>query len=454
MIEKEVLFDFPENPSPPMQMLDPQFFEKTAEYSEELQEAIERLEKKLDHVYVLVNALSAGEFFGPNRNGDFFPEKELLNHHKTYESLGFQYKRHDNKDPKKSFGKVVFAWYNPKMRRVEIIVELPAAKNREVITRINNGQYPKTSMGCRVPYDVCSICGNQAKTRGQYCDHLKLYMGRLWNDGKRVYAINVNPKFFDNSWVDRPAEATAGVLAKVASVDEEKEADDKEAVIRKEIPAEVVSLEEDPKNLLIRSRGRIPDKVLSKLASYDDGEVLTTLIAMRVAPLSSEFDKLGIIDITARADRPNEKIAEDLCNLLSNLVLTKPLVMGNITKTADVVNDNISKEYSSFINSFNDFDCDAIKTASENPWLMKVWTGRDLGDLETQMLLVKESSAVRNMFIRVPQSFVTSGAYDSEEASPQFNKIAERLSGESLFFNNNIDSSNQMYNSLLNLEDK
>ena len=453
MIEKEVILDFPDNPSPPMQMLDAQFFEKTAEYSEELQLAIERLEKKVDHVYVLVNALSAGEYFGPNRNGDYFPEKELVKHHKTYEELGFQYQRHDNKDPKRSFGKVVFAWYNPQMRRVEIIVELPAQKNREVINKINAGQYPKTSMGCRVPYDVCSICGNKAKTRSQYCNHLKIYMGRLWNDGKRVYAINVNPKFFDNSWVDRPAEATAGVLAKVASLDEEKSADDKEAIIKKEIPVEVVSLESDPKNLLIRSRGKIPNKVLDKLASYEDGDLLTTLIAMRIAPLPDEFSKLGINDVTARANAPSEKIANDLRNLLSNLVLTKPIVLGNITKTADVVNDNISTEYVSFVSSFNDFDRTAVKTASEHPWLMKVWTGRDLGDLETQMLLVKESSAVKNMFIRVPQSFVTTGAYGNEETLPDFNKTAERLSGESLFFNNNIDSMNQMYNSLLNLEE-
>ena len=90
MIDKEILFDFPDNPSPPMQLMDTQFFEKTAGYSDDLQIAIDRLEKKVDHIYVLINALSAGEYFGPNKNGDFFPEKELVKHHKTYESLGFQ----------------------------------------------------------------------------------------------------------------------------------------------------------------------------------------------------------------------------------------------------------------------------------------------------------------------------------------------------------------------------
>ena len=68
--------------------------------------------------------MGASEFYGPNRNGDAFRESELIKTHKTFETNAHVYKSHVNKDPAKSYGKVVKSFYNPDMHRVELILEI------------------------------------------------------------------------------------------------------------------------------------------------------------------------------------------------------------------------------------------------------------------------------------------------------------------------------------------
>ena len=87
---------------------------------------------------------------------------------------------------------------------------------------------------CRVPFDVCSYCGNKAPTRKQYCDDveyggtckaggLRRNMGRavmVDGDVHQLHADNTEPRFFDISHVFRPADRIAyvtGTLQKSAS---------------------------------------------------------------------------------------------------------------------------------------------------------------------------------------------------------------------------------------------
>lgn len=70
---------------------------------------------------------------------------------------------------------------------------------------------------CRIKFDVCTECGNKAPTRKQYCDHLKWQMGYLDpKTGVKYGALNPSPRFFDSSWVIRPADRTGYLLKKVA----------------------------------------------------------------------------------------------------------------------------------------------------------------------------------------------------------------------------------------------
>jgi hypothetical protein len=184
-------------------------------------------------LYILVNALGAGEYYGANINGDYFEEKQLnpsqedlvggdLYGYRTYETAGI-YRHHQNKDQDKSMGMVGLAVYNKTMRRVEIILVIDRDKARDLghqklIDELDAGGHPAVSMGCRVKYDVCSICGNKSKTRNDYCIHTKNMMNQVLPDGRKVFVYNPRPKFFDISFVLIPADRTGYTMLKVASI--------------------------------------------------------------------------------------------------------------------------------------------------------------------------------------------------------------------------------------------
>ena len=176
------------------------------------------------YLYLLVNIMGASEFWGFNLNGDGFSEPVLEQYHKTF-MQGHNYLLHDNDDVKKSFGKNIFSTYNKDMHRVENLCRLLRSDGRvqKIESKIERGLFPEVSMGCSVPYDRCSICDNIARTKSEYCEHVKESMRQLWpigdSDGRRVGVWNDHPTFFDNSYVEVPADDQSGVLAKVAAHD-------------------------------------------------------------------------------------------------------------------------------------------------------------------------------------------------------------------------------------------
>lgn len=253
---------------------------------------------------ILLTALGAGEYWMNNVNGDYFTEEDLAHDgedygHKTFEKFAKIYKHHINKDPTKSYGDVALAVYNPKFHRVELIVVLDNEKSPDLVERINNGDYPEWSMGCRVKYDICSICGNKAPTRAQYCEHLKYYMGRIHPaTGKMVYAINPRPVFFDISQVLIGADKTAKTLMKVASVKGASEY--KHAEIEKEIPTNGPPASvEDVLTAIPEVKAReIPfDKgLLNNLAEKQTlPKILSTMLGLGMFPKPREFQRIILV---------------------------------------------------------------------------------------------------------------------------------------------------------------
>lgn len=70
---------------------------------------------------------------------------------------------------------------------------------------------------CGVPYDICTMCGNHAQTKKDYCDHLKYQKMSLSKEGHQAAAINDQPHLHDISEVRVPAFRAAYALSKVAS---------------------------------------------------------------------------------------------------------------------------------------------------------------------------------------------------------------------------------------------
>lgn len=231
-------WDFGEEPADIIRMTrdgrlvgkDAQILTKRA--SEEFVDLAKRVKIAKDEVPIHVIAMGSTEYYGANRNGDGFKEAALKKYHDTFEKKSKWYRDHKNKDPKKSYGVVKMSYYNPEMHRVELLVALNAEKSaaernggfvadRE-LEKLAKGQDLAASMSCRIDHDVCSSCGNKAKTRAEYCDEdscigpmgekrggCKQHLAKVAADGHLIHVDNPHPDFFDISHVFRPADRIA-----------------------------------------------------------------------------------------------------------------------------------------------------------------------------------------------------------------------------------------------------
>jgi len=289
---------------------------------------------------LLVHGLGSEESWGFNRNGDGFPEEmevdgvkeaTLVNDdparnwgYHTFAKNAHTFRDHKNHDPKLSIGgKVVLAAWNPEMRRVELIIPVSERQAPDVVDAIDKNEKIAVSMGTKVPYDVCSICKNKAKHRGEYCKHARHEMNRIYSDGRKVGVHNPRPNFFDISVLGhagqgRPADPSAYSLAKVASAESaaaewpdrpklfkigyvregaRKSADDKKADIEKQIPA--VAQEAKAKHLKdikacvplnVKKAEALPTSTIYALRRADPEKVAATLTVAGITLLPSEFD--------------------------------------------------------------------------------------------------------------------------------------------------------------------
>lgn len=166
----------------------------------------------------LVHVLAIGdtEKIGANRNGDGFSAYWNDKNHGYFTKHAHVYQNHRNHDPKLSVGTVKASAYNPEMGRIELVLALDNVKCAEAVDKLEKGEDISVSMGCKVAYDVCSICGHKAPNPSKYCDHAKYAMTRIMEDGRQVYVDNPDPHHFDISIVPRPADRTAHSFRKVA----------------------------------------------------------------------------------------------------------------------------------------------------------------------------------------------------------------------------------------------
>jgi hypothetical protein len=278
------------------------------------------------HSFVHLITMGAGEYYGANNNADWFNEKrasfEVPEHqsngcpreiqlkggleefHKTFMKYGAVYREHNNsKKGAKPLGSIHSEWYNPAMHRGELVVKLANDSWGPELTKLANGEPVYWSMGCGVPYDICSICGNEAATKKEYCNDLKYRKMSLSKEGHQAFAINDQAHLHDISKVRVPAYRAAFALAKVASdgslpdeadpdglwlplsmigkigTDLEQkyaEAFRKAAEIEKKILAKGLSSEESDLSQAFQDNG-IDERTIKELQQYPLGDVLAAL---------------------------------------------------------------------------------------------------------------------------------------------------------------------------------
>jgi hypothetical protein len=358
---------------------------------------------------VLVLAMSAGEYWGPNRNGDAFAERPvpgkvekgetLPDHFKTFESNAHVYRHHVNKDPAKALGKVLRAFYNYDMHRVELLLELDNHIGADVVDKIQAGEFPAVSMGCKIKYDVCDICGNKAPTRAQYCDHAKYEMNRTYPDGRKSFVWNPSPQLFDISFVIRPADRIGYMMKKVAHVepaaDSSAELGDKVADIQEKMSTlkklsdidKIIrgqTVDHEPKNGPIQSfvqhslpgiLKNTPDfdqDAINNLSSVPLPEALSTLNAMGITPTCVEITRIMINRASPGAELPThvQDNLGDFSGAALNLMQQHPEILHSVLNSGlldlgqDKVNPQLAQKMAGWMEKRSNFKEWAIRRVS------------------------------------------------------------------------------------------
>ena len=179
---------------------------------------VSELKPDKDHVGIHVVALGDSEHYGSNRNADLFSKAACEKYHDTFVKFGKVYRHHRNKDSEKNLGDIVKSAYNSRMGRIELFVHAHRERAADELKKLaSDGEIP-FSMSCKVAFDICSVCRSprKSKTDPDQCDHLKYEFGKLAEDGKYIGTYNPEPRFFDISFVTRPADRIAWNL-KVAA---------------------------------------------------------------------------------------------------------------------------------------------------------------------------------------------------------------------------------------------
>ena len=344
-----------------------------------------------------------------NINADYFPEAALIHQgpvygYETFRTAGL-FKHHVNKDITKSFGNIMLSAWHDHMKRVELVIEIDrdiAARvgATDICDKLDQGIFFDVSMGCKVPFDTCSICLDVKRyeaakaafdpsihkspgeailaehkrnpirgvsiTRNDYCEDLRKRLNKILPDGRKVYAINDFPRFFDISAVFIGADKTAKVMAKLASrsfsgeavpswqVAEEagytEEPMEKAASVGTLLPriksASEIKAGEIIKDVVpsqfggkaVPAKDDLPNDVLDTLGKGDLSEALSTptmmgmllrprefqritIISMGNKPLADDLDEKGIVFPHSHEEEPMEMGSGHFSDVIKNMLM-------------------------------------------------------------------------------------------------------------------------------------
>lgn len=348
---------------------------------------------------LLLLAMGATETYGPNRNGDGFsehpvpargkfasagrkwfvePGEELTKHYQSFEkNPAHTFKHHANRDPSKASGVVKKAFWNPRMHRVELLVKIANDLDPEWVQRTNDGEFVPVSMGCRIKKDVCSICGNEAPTRADYCEHAKFAMNTILPDGQKVFVHNPSPDFFDISRVFRPADRIGYTLKKVAEVYEvqhsaelgeradnlalkgaaSQKLSDIDKVIHS-VPVATSTLTPDEKSFIVKFRDHAAKKLASaprigvdELAHWPLGEVLSAAAANDVVLRDHEFGWLATRKLGGAFHWVNHEKFAAAARWSLDLFADRPDLLDEVLESGALESEKVSSELMDFFAS-------------------------------------------------------------------------------------------------------
>jgi hypothetical protein len=231
--------------------------------------------KEAGQTYLHIIAVGAYEGTGFNRNGDCFKEADCKsNHHWFRDSGKFDkiagiwdgrsvHRHHKNKPESPKYGNVKVAYWNDEMKRIELIVGLDNEKCADILDEQETKGQTNWSMASKQAFDICSWCKHKAANDADRCDHIPNHLGEINKMGEMCGMINPNPRWFEISYVRRPADRIGMSLRTL----------DKSACVK---TANYLSLypdfyvpEDDHSHILISKKASEKRALITKLAAME-----------------------------------------------------------------------------------------------------------------------------------------------------------------------------------------
>lgn len=212
--------------------------EDRALYDALMEEGLKAKEDPRDEV-VLVLAATPWEHFGPNDNGDalfskpFYriaSEGTLPYTYKTFKTRAMASRNHQYKSPDMAIGVILYAAYNSKYKRVEVMILYKWGIATNECLKIARKKCLLVSMGYRIyaadlpasSGEFCSYCGHHNRVPADRCEHLKTMIGSLI-DGVPVYMMNGEGYFVDISSIVIPGDFNARTIMRAEKKTEGQE---------------------------------------------------------------------------------------------------------------------------------------------------------------------------------------------------------------------------------------
>ncbi len=222
-----------------------------------------KVEKTANQEDLHIIALGSYEGTGFNRNGDAFMEADCKkNHHYFTKADRAVHRHHKNKPKDPKFGNIKAAAYNEPMKRIELVVGLDKDKCADILDEQEKTGNTNWSMASKQAYDVCSWCNHKAVTDDDRCSHIPKNIGDLNKEGEMCGMINPNPRWFEISYVRRPADRIGMSLGKVASA----------STIKPMLPKDFLNIYGDihvPEDVYISKKAADKRVILKKLAEIE-----------------------------------------------------------------------------------------------------------------------------------------------------------------------------------------
>lgn len=304
-------------------------FRVTASITEPTRQAFSTRVVDLDDprfVYAVCRAVTAD---CPNKNGDMFTSAELKKAYPSFVGCNL-FLDHKTTSVRDAVGKVVAAEYiendpNSEHPYVATLIKIDAVNRPDIASMVKTGTIDSVSMGASVQESTCSVCGNTASRKEDFCIHLQPQnIGRIDNEtGKVCCSINSGVEFTELSLVSVPADPTARMHQVFAEAQgnmkvQAAPAEELQATPTENVPAVDSTTESNTDPTGTPQETDVPDTTEDKSVEAEDvtegynficksDDVATALVN-----IFNEYKGKGVLNIAQKAKEVNVSFNPDL----------------------------------------------------------------------------------------------------------------------------------------------